>query len=82
MSPQSSILEGRSTIYRNEVFQTGLMSQLLDGIYDGDMTIGELLGHGNFGVGTFDGLDGKFGSLHPVQLSELIETVVEWIYDD
>lgn len=32
--------------------------------------------------GTFDGLDGKFGSLHPVQLSELIETVVEWIYDD
>lgn len=59
MSKQSSILEGRSTIYRNEVFQTGLMSQLLDGIYDGDMTIGELLGHGNFGVGTFDGLDGE-----------------------
>lgn len=47
------------TVYRNEVFQTGLMSQLLDGIYDGEMTIGELLGHGNFGVGTFNGLDGE-----------------------
>ena len=46
-------------VYRNEVFQTGLMSQLLDGVYDGEMTIGELLGHGNFGVGTFNGLDGE-----------------------
>ncbi len=44
---------------RNEVFQTGLMSQLLDGIYDGELTIGELLTHGDFGVGTFDGLDGE-----------------------
>lgn len=35
------------------------MSALLDGIYDGEMTIGELLGHGNFGLGTFDGLDGE-----------------------
>lgn len=24
------------TVYRNQVFQTGLMSQLLDGIYDAD----------------------------------------------
>ena len=37
------------------------MSQLLDGIYDGEMTIGELLSHGNFGVGTFNGLDGENG---------------------
>ncbi|WP_445228203.1 acetolactate decarboxylase [Corynebacterium sp. H78] len=35
------------------------MSALLDGIYDGEMTIGEILGHGNFGIGTFDGLDGE-----------------------
>lgn len=46
-------------VYPNQVFQTGLMAQLLDGIYDGEMTIGELLGHGNFGVGTFNGLDGE-----------------------
>ena len=46
-------------MYRNEVFQTGLMAGLLDGIYDGEMTVGELLGHGNFGLGTFDGLDGE-----------------------
>ena len=35
------------------------MTALLDGIYDGEMTIGELLGKGNFGIGTFDALDGE-----------------------
>lgn len=35
------------------------MSALLDGIYDGEMTISELLGKGNFGIGTFNGLDGE-----------------------
>lgn len=59
MSNTSSQALGNSPVYRNEVFQTGLLSQLLDGIYDGELTVGELLGHGNFGVGTFDGLDGE-----------------------
>lgn len=44
---------------RHTFFQNSLMSALLDGIYDGEMTIGEILGHGNFGIGTFDGLDGE-----------------------
>lgn len=35
------------------------MSALLDGIYDGEFTIAELLGHGNFGIGTFNALDGE-----------------------
>lgn len=35
------------------------MSALLDGIYDGEMTISELLAKGNFGIGTFNGLDGE-----------------------
>ncbi len=44
---------------RHTVFQTSLMSALLDGVYDGEMTIGELLGHGDFGLGTFNALDGE-----------------------
>jgi acetolactate decarboxylase len=44
---------------RHTVFQTSLMSALLDGVYDGDMTIGKLLSHGDFGLGTFDALDGE-----------------------
>lgn len=46
-------------ITRHTIFQNSLMTALLDGIYDGEMTIGELLGKGNFGIGTFDALDGE-----------------------
>ncbi len=35
------------------------MSALLDGVYDGEMTIEELLSHGDFGLGTFNALDGE-----------------------
>jgi acetolactate decarboxylase len=42
-----------------EIYQTSTMGALLDGIYDGDMTVGELLTHGDFGLGTFNHLDGE-----------------------
>lgn len=31
----------------------------MGGVYDGEVTVGELLTHGDFGVGTFNGLDGE-----------------------
>ncbi len=55
------------------------MSALLAGVYDGDLSVSDLLGHGDFGLGTFDALDGELvvldgqafrmradGSVHPV----------------
>jgi acetolactate decarboxylase len=41
------------------LYQTSTMSALLDGIYDGNVTIAELLEHGDFGLGTFNRLDGE-----------------------
>ncbi|MFJ3754938.1 acetolactate decarboxylase [Streptomyces sp. NPDC090080] len=41
------------------VYQTSTISALLDGVYDGDVTVGELLEHGDFGLGTFNRLDGE-----------------------
>jgi acetolactate decarboxylase len=35
------------------------MGALLDGVYDGDVTIAEILRHGDFGLGTFNHLDGE-----------------------
>lgn len=52
-------VEHGNHLVRHEVFQTSLMSALLDGIYEGELTLAELLGHGNFGLGTFDELDGE-----------------------
>lgn len=47
-----------------EVYQTSTMAALLDGIYDGEVTVAELLTHGDFGVGTFNHLDGEMVVLH------------------
>jgi acetolactate decarboxylase len=41
------------------VYQTSTMGALLDGVYDGDLAIDELLRHGDFGVGSFNHLDGE-----------------------
>jgi acetolactate decarboxylase len=35
------------------------MGALLAGVYDGNVTIRELLRHGDFGLGTFNALDGE-----------------------
>jgi acetolactate decarboxylase len=44
---------------RRTVFQVSLMAALLDGVYDGDTTVGQLLERGDFGLGTFNALDGE-----------------------
>jgi acetolactate decarboxylase len=43
----------------NRLFQVSTMSAILDSVYDGDVTIADLLEHGNFGIGTFNALDGE-----------------------
>ncbi|OJZ69963.1 alpha-acetolactate decarboxylase [Mycobacterium paraffinicum] len=35
------------------------MSALLEGVYDGEVTVAEILRHGDFGLGTFNHLDGE-----------------------
>lgn len=42
-----------------ELYQTSLMSALIAGIYEGATTYGEIRKHGDFGVGTFNDLDGE-----------------------
>ncbi len=44
---------------RHPVFQSSLVAALIDGVYDGDLRIGDLLRRGNFGLGTFNSLDGE-----------------------
>lgn len=45
--------------HRHEYYQTSLLSALMGGVYDGDVRVGDLLEHGGFGIGTFNGLDGE-----------------------
>lgn len=48
---------------RDVLFQTSTINALLEGIYDGETTYGELKQHGDFGLGTFNGLDGEMVGL-------------------
>ncbi len=43
----------------HELFQTSTIDALLAAGYDGDVSVGELLEFGDFGIGTFDALDGE-----------------------
>src|SRR5271166_6003327 len=45
------------------LFQVSTSTALVQGVYDGVVTIGELKQHGDFGLGTFDGLDGEMLAL-------------------
>lgn len=40
-------------------FQTSTVNALMEGAFEGDTTIAELLRHGNLGIGTIDRLDGE-----------------------
>lgn len=59
MRPAWHRLHPASNAEGSELFQTSLMSALLSGVYEGTMTYGELHRHGDFGLGTFNDLDGE-----------------------
>jgi acetolactate decarboxylase len=44
---------------REILFQYSTLGSLLEGVYDGEMTYTELKRHGDFGLGTFNALDGE-----------------------
>jgi acetolactate decarboxylase len=43
----------------HELFQASTIGALLEGVYDGEITYEELAKHGDFGLGTFNALDGE-----------------------
>jgi len=45
------------------LFQASTIGALLEGAYDGDLTLGELAGHGDLGLGTLNALDGEMIAL-------------------
>ena len=43
----------------HEVFQTSTIVSLVEGLYDGNVAYRDVMRHGDFGVGTFNALDGE-----------------------
>jgi acetolactate decarboxylase len=55
---------GCLTSQTDRITQTSTIDALLAGAYDGQMTCGQLLTYGNFGIGTFERLDGEMTILN------------------
>lgn len=57
---------------QDAVFQASVMTALSAGVFDGSLTCAGLLDHGNFGLGTFNDLDGEMillgGQLYQVKV--------------
>ncbi|WP_169727871.1 acetolactate decarboxylase [Desulfovibrio inopinatus] len=64
----------------NSLFQLSTLPALMAGVYDGAMTIEELSKHGDFGLGTFDALDGEMivfnGRFYQAKDGGSVETVM------
>jgi acetolactate decarboxylase len=54
---------GRGRHAPHEVFQTSTITALVEGLYDGNVPYREVMRHGDFGVGTFNALDGEMVAL-------------------
>jgi acetolactate decarboxylase len=50
---------GRGTADREVLYQVSTIDALMQGVFDGVQPVGEIRKHGDFGIGTFDALDGE-----------------------
>jgi acetolactate decarboxylase len=54
-----SVLAEAFELERHSLFQVSTSNALVQGVFAGAITVGELRRHGDFGLGTFAGLDGE-----------------------
>jgi acetolactate decarboxylase len=52
-------VSAKTAAQKDTLFQVSTIDALLQGLYDGVVTIGELKQHGDFGIGTFNAVDGE-----------------------
>jgi acetolactate decarboxylase len=58
-SASSSFASSSEEVREDNIFQVSVIRATVEGLYDGVMTFGDLKEHGNFGIGTFERLDGE-----------------------
>jgi acetolactate decarboxylase len=67
-----------SALWGASLFQVSTLPALVSGIYDGEVTLKQLLTHGNFGIGTFNGLSGEMiiinGNVYQVTATGAVQT--------
>lgn len=65
-----------------KLFQHGTLAMLVDGLFGGTLTAEELLKHGDFGIGTAEGLNGELIILDGVAYQALADGTVNVLNGD
>jgi len=55
----NSMADDKSEQVSDVLYQVSTINALMESVYDGVIPVSELKTHGNFGIGTFDGLEGE-----------------------
>lgn len=75
----SSISNAQKAQERENLYQISTFNALLQGVYDGSLTVGSLLQHGDMGIGTFNRLDGEMivmdGKCYQVDITGKVRVV-------
>ncbi len=67
---------------RDTLFQVSTISALMQGVYDGSMTLGELKRYGDFGLGTIKDLDGEMLELNGKFYQARLDGTIASLPDD
>jgi acetolactate decarboxylase len=66
---------------RETLYQVSTIDALMQGVFDGVQPVGELRKHGNFGIGTFEGLEGEMivldGKVYQAKSDGRVYTVLD-----
>jgi len=65
----------------DRIYQIGTLQGLMDGDLDGKIAVGELLDHGSYGLGTFEGLNGEMIVIDGVCYQVLVDGSVNEVPD-
>lgn len=65
-----------------KLFQHGTLAMLVDGLFGGTLAVSDLLKHGDFGIGTAEGLNGELIILDGVPYQALADGTIRVIGDD
>jgi acetolactate decarboxylase len=80
-SADSSTYADNPVAGRETLTQVSTINALMVGVYDGVITGGELKGYGDFGIGTFEGLDGEMveldGKLYQIKADGIAYAVAD-----
>ncbi len=74
--------EKQEAVDNDTLYQVNLLQSLMLGYYDGTMTVGDLKARGDFGIGTFDGVNGELVMVDGVVYQVLYDGSVVVAADD